>query len=199
MRYRETMGVDSEPTDRADPNGYTPPPDPRGDFTGVVRAYQRPLFYFILSLVNDRHRAEDLAQEVFLTAYRRRNDFVPGGPVAGWLWGIARNLVMAEYRRGKRRPSPLDQETLVALADAFVEAQSGPAHTGDWLAGIDECLGKLDEENRGLLAWRYRQQMSMEEIASQSGLGLSALKMRFMRLRHRLADCLQRRRGKDRR
>lgn len=157
------------------------------------------MFYFILSLVRDRHRAEDLAQEVFLVAYRRRHDFRPGGPVAGWLWGIARHVVMADWRRTQRRPSPLDQETLEALADAFVQAQTTHTHHADWLVGIDDCLARLDQKNRAVLASRYRDDKSIEEMSADMGVGISALKMRLLRLRQRLAECLSRKRAEAKR
>jgi len=168
--------------------------DPRHDFAAMVRAHQGALFYFILSFVGDRHRAEDLTQEVFLVAYRRRGDLREGAQAAAWLFGIARNIIMAEQRRSRRRPLPLDQQTLEAVADAFVKAQSSSRHTPGWLAGIEDCLGRLDGKNRRLVHLRYREQMSVDQIAESTGLGMSALKMRFMRLRQRLAECLGRRR-----
>ena len=176
-------------------NGSSGGPEPQHDFPGMVRTHQKALFYFILSLVRDRQQAEDLTQEVFMVAHRRRHDFQPGGPVAAWLYGIARNLVLAELRQRRRRPVPLDQTTLVSLGDAFAEAQATTRHADDWLVGIEECMGRLDEKNRKLLALRYKKDMSVDEISRDMGVGLSALKMRLMRLRQRLAECLNQKRG----
>ena len=199
MNQQVSMGTDANPTATPGEPSGTGEADPLQDFAGLVRSHQKALFYFILSLVGDRHRAEDLTQEVFLVAYRRRHDFQSGGRVAAWLYGIARKVVLAELRQRRRRPVPLDQTTLASLSDAFVEAQAATKRGGGWLVGIEQCMGRLDETNRTLLTLRYGRQMSVDEIARDTGSGVSAVKMRLMRLRQRLAECLKHKRGERKR
>src|SRR5690349_16778573 len=76
-------------------------------FRLLVRRYERPLSGLIRNLVPDAHDGEDVAQEVFLTAYRRLATYDPAqGAFSTWLLTIARNKCLNALR--KRRPVPLE-------------------------------------------------------------------------------------------
>ena len=86
------------------------------DVEDLFRCYQRPVFGYLLRVTGDRTLAEDLAQEVFLRAFRHAARFRGDSSVRTWLFVIARSVLASHYRR-RHLPS-LD----VVDTDAWVEA-----------------------------------------------------------------------------
>src|SRR5215218_1256821 len=85
-----------------------PQPDPgvlrkaqRGDeraFNIIVRAYEVPVFNYVLRLVGDRSLAEDLTQEVFLRVYQGIRGFSLRSKFTTWLFQVTKNRVLDELR-----------------------------------------------------------------------------------------------------
>ena len=79
----------------------------RGDeraFSIIVRAYQVPVFNYVLRLVGDRALAEDLTQEVFLRVYQGLPRFSLRSKFTTWLFQVTKNRVLDELRALERRP-----------------------------------------------------------------------------------------------
>jgi RNA polymerase sigma-70 factor, ECF subfamily len=107
----------------------------RGDeraFSLILRAYETPVFNYVLRLVGDRTLAEDLTQEVFLRIFQGLPGFSSRSKFTTWLFQVTKNRVLDEVRARERRPraactwedvtpfevheQPLDQiETMDAL------------------------------------------------------------------------------------
>ena len=86
----------------------------RGDeraFSIIVRAYETPVFNYVLRLVGDRSLAEDLTQEVFLRVFQGLPKFSLRCRFTTWLFQVTKNRVLDELRANERRPRatrPLD-------------------------------------------------------------------------------------------
>jgi RNA polymerase sigma-70 factor (ECF subfamily) len=65
----------------------------------LVRRYASPLLTFICRMVGDRHRAEELFQDVFLAVWQQRRRYEYPRSFRAWLFGIAANKCRAEFRR----------------------------------------------------------------------------------------------------
>ena len=79
----------------------------RGDeraFTLIVRAYEQPVYNYVLRLVGDRTLAEDLTQEVFLRVYQGLPGFSLRSRFTTWLFQVTKNRVLDELRALERRP-----------------------------------------------------------------------------------------------
>ena len=81
--------------------------DPSG-FEGLVRRWQRPLVNLAYRFCHDRGRAEEMAQEAFLRAYRSLGTWRKDAAFSTWLFAIATNVYCSELRRVPPRPVPLD-------------------------------------------------------------------------------------------
>ena len=81
-------------------------------FSIIVRAYQVPVFNYVLRLVGDRTLAEDLTQEVFLRVFQGLPGFSLRCKFTTWLFQVAKNRVLDELRASERRP-----RAVVALED----------------------------------------------------------------------------------
>lgn len=64
----------------------------------LLRRYATPLLTFIDRMMGDRHRAEELFQEVFLTVWVQRRDYCPLSAFRPWLFGIAANKCRTHLR-----------------------------------------------------------------------------------------------------
>src|SRR5262245_65378843 len=83
--------------------------------SGVLRG-------FILGLLPDHNRAEDVFQEVFLTVTRKAAEFVPGSNFLAWARSIARLKVLEACRSWSHAPHLLEPEALEALIDSAAQA-----------------------------------------------------------------------------
>src|SRR5205807_3320226 len=79
----------------------------RGDeraFSLILRAYETPVFNYVLRLVGDRTLAEDLTQEVFLRVFQGLSSFSLRSKFTTWLFQVTKNRVLDELRANERRP-----------------------------------------------------------------------------------------------
>ncbi len=79
----------------------------RGDeraFALIVRAYEAPIFNYVLRMVGDRALAEDLTQDVFLRVFRGLRGYSRRARFTTWLFQVAKNRVIDEMRAAERRP-----------------------------------------------------------------------------------------------
>ncbi len=138
--------------------------------------FSRPVYTMGMRLLGTREAAEELTQDVFVTAWRKAARFDPArGRLSTWLMTIAHNLAIDRLRRetGVSRP------TLV-LVDEVPET-----------AGVDEedvlierdaamrALSSLSEAERRLLARAYFRGLTAREIAEADGIPLGTVKTRL--------------------
>lgn len=172
----------------------------RGDlaaFETLVERYRQPIFSFIQRTLQNLDDSDDLAQQVFVQAWKASDRYRVTARFSTWLFTIARNLCLNELRRRGRHPT----ESL----DAPRETQEGPLErefpagdaepvTGEILLGelearIEEALGDLPEVQRSALLLFREKDLSYDEIARILGVSISATKS----LIHRARETLKRR------
>ena len=91
-------------------------------FAQLYEAYFDRVYRFIFFRVTDGQIAEDLASQVFLKAWQNLHRYHPRGPFLAWLYAIARNTVIDNYRT--RKPSvPLDEVAPLAAQDDKLDDQ----------------------------------------------------------------------------
>lgn len=138
--------------------------------------FGRPVFSLGMRLLGSKESAEELTQDVFLTAWRKAARFDPArGRLSTWLMTIAHNLAVDRLRRetGARRP------TLV-LVD---EVPDGPGVSEE--EAIEErdaalrALASLSEAERRLLSRAYFRGMTAREISEADGVPLGTVKTRL--------------------
>ena len=110
-------------------------------FVQQVREHHSGLRGFVRSLGVDPLWVDDVAQEAFIVAYNRLDEFDQSRDFGAWLRGIARNLVINERRKDARRKRILsDNLTEVLIASSSVSEEE------DEEMG-DLALLRLNEEN----------------------------------------------------
>jgi RNA polymerase sigma-70 factor (ECF subfamily) len=121
----------------------------RDAFRRLVEAYALPLRSYLASQIYRTDDVDDLAQEVFIAAYRSLNKFRPGEDFAAWLRGIARNEVLMYFRSTARRESALDRfrEEVARATQADLDAAAAGDRT-EVIEGLLWCIAQLPERLR---------------------------------------------------
>jgi RNA polymerase sigma factor (sigma-70 family) len=163
--------------------------DPAG-FETAFREHFAPVYRFICRRVGGA-LAEDLAAEVFATAYRRRASFQPGqGSLRSWLYGIATNLVRNHWR-AEQHLLALDAQ-LLPVADLTegsdeIDRRLVASSLAPRLAAALQMLTREQREVLLLYAWA---DLSHEEIAAALDIAPGTARSRLSRARALLREQL---------
>jgi RNA polymerase sigma-70 factor (ECF subfamily) len=131
------------------------------------------LWSFVVPLVGgDRVRAQDVVQETMLRAWRRPDVLdQPNGSVRPWLFTVARNIVVDEWRRHRTdRDVPLDSGAETAVDDRT------DAVLDTWIVG--DALTRLSADHRAVLEQCYYQGRTTAEAARMLGIPQGTVKSR---------------------
>jgi RNA polymerase sigma factor (sigma-70 family) len=145
-----------------------------------VRRFQSKVCGVAYSVVGPRGDVEDIAQQAFVKAWRAASTFDANrGTVAAWVCRIARNTALDSVRG--RRPSPLEDEALIARCDA-ASRSADPAAEVDARAEVNLVraqLSGLPEEQRRALLLATVGSRTMAEIAQLENVPVPTVKTRI--------------------
>jgi RNA polymerase sigma-70 factor, ECF subfamily len=153
----------------------------RNAFRMLVVRYQRPLFRFLAGFGVGRAVTEELAQEVFLRAFRSLSDFDPAkASFATWLFTIAKRLALNETARAGHRAPHLElDEHQVAALDAPSAQDS--LEQSERAGRVQRALQALPENLRSTLLLAYLKELSLEQIAQIESCAIGTVKSRIFR------------------
>jgi RNA polymerase sigma-70 factor (ECF subfamily) len=161
----------------------------------IVGRYRGRLYNFVFRFVSDRETAEDIVQETFLRAFRKRKEYRAIANFSTWLFTIAGNLAKSELRRRKRwRFFSLhrddDSETGIELPD---ETYRPDKVVESSLADdqIHEAIAALPENYRQVILLRDVEGMAYQEIAEIVDCPVGTVKSRVNRARLKLQQRLK--------
>lgn len=160
-------------------------------FARLVGLHHRRVRACLVARMHDAHEAEDLAQDVFVTAYRKLGEFDAERPLAPWLRSIALNLLRNHWRKFRAQAIGGSTE-LASLIDERIAADCGPAREPLLHAALRDCLEGMDGPARELLHRRYGEEESVRELSARLQRGYSAVTMQLHRLRELLSECIDR-------
>ena len=155
-------------------------------FGRLYKRYARAVLGLALRRLGDRGRAEDAAQEAFASVWRAARSYRrERGPVAAWLYAVARNAIAD---RGRARIEPPAEPT-----DRASDAPGPPDRAEQsWLAWrVHRALEELPETERTVLELAYWSELSQSEIADFLGIPLGTVKTGTRSGLRRLADELE--------
>jgi RNA polymerase sigma-70 factor (ECF subfamily) len=174
----------------------------RGDraaFAELVEKYKQPVMNFVFRSLRDEIEAEDLAQNVFLQAYKSRRRYRQTAKLSTWLFTIARNLCLNEIRRRSRHPAESIEESHAEHEDQPRQqyedkSQIAPPERllhSELAQKIEEALAGLPENQRTAILLCRQDELSYEEIAEVLDCSLSATKSLIHRGRETLKEKLK--------
>ncbi|HUQ46103.1 MAG TPA: RNA polymerase sigma factor [Gemmatimonadaceae bacterium] len=156
-------------------------------YSVLVHRYRDAYVRFAIRMLGDREDADDALQSAFVRAYRNLAKCQDPSRFGAWLYQIAVNECRTlGTRRGRR-------ELRLVRGDTTLD-QLGDSRPSDDLAAREEiqrALDQLDGDQREAFVLKHVEELSYEEMAELTGLGVSALKMRVKRACERLRALLE--------
>lgn len=167
--------------------------DPRA-FDALVDRYVGAVRRFARSRLDSAIDADDVAQEVFVAAWRDLPAFRGRAQFRTWLFGIAMNHCAEAARRHTRRRTlvleePSEEENGNVSPHALQAARQQHAEFTGRIE-LQESLVQLPDQERELLELYYYADLNLREIAELQDVNLNTLKYRFYQAHRRLRAAL---------
>jgi RNA polymerase sigma-70 factor, ECF subfamily len=157
-----------------------------GAFERLLRRHRRPLYTFLLRMLSDREKAEDLAQETFLRIVKGAAAWEPRARFQTWLYAIARNLCVDQSRRDRfRRTDSLDAQDgeegrpLVETVASDAAAPDRGAESARMRPLLETALQALPAEQREVFILREQGGIPFREIAEMLRVNENTVKSRM--------------------
>ena len=169
-------------------------------FDELVECHQEPLIGFFFRNTRDMQLSEDLTQETLLRIYYQAWDYLPSGRFRGWMYRIARNLLIDNVRRQShdalvkavKAHSHSEDDFLARLAGAVLPP--GERASFRELAGlVDELLDEIPEDQRMTFVLHHVSGLTLSEVAEVMETTLPTSKSRLRLAREKLSEKLKRR------
>jgi RNA polymerase sigma-70 factor, ECF subfamily len=158
----------------------------RDAFGDLYERYARAVLGLAMRRLGDRGRAEDAAQEAFASVWRAARTYRRDrGPVAPWLYAVARNAITDRGRARTEPPTEVPEQA---------SSEPGPAERAEssWTAWrVHRALEGLSPNERTVIELAYWSGLSQSEIAEFLNIPLGTVKTRTRAALHRLSGLLE--------
>ena len=160
-------------------------------FEQLFSRYRRRISGYVFALVGDHGRAEDITQEVFISALRRLRETDQAIAFKPWIYEIARNACIDEFRRARRSAVvPLDDEQAQRVLNSS-RPDSSPEARRELAERVRNLFGAfsgLSENHHQILVLRELEGLSYAEIAERMGISRPVVESTLFRARRRLTE-----------
>lgn len=160
-------------------------------FASFIRQHQARLRSFIRGMGVAAHGVDDIAQETFLTAYKKLDEFDHDKDFGNWLYGIARNIMRNELRKDARQSRIMNEKLSHYLLDEFEYVYEPSDQTGDEINALQKCIKELPDKSKTLIDKKYTEEWKTPSLTSHFSMSDTAIRLALMRIRRKLKTCMQ--------
>lgn len=140
----------------------------------LFKSVQEPLFRYIVTVVNDRHLAEDVLQEVFIRIYRKLRWLREPQAFRAWSYQIA---TREAFRHLKRERLWTDQVRDEGVLNVMPVAE--PVYSPELVQQLPELVGDLSPASRAVIVLYYLHELSLVETAAVLDIPVGTVKSRL--------------------
>lgn len=167
-----------------------PPQNRQEEFIALLNSSHAMLLRYVMSLVVNRHDAEDVLQRVGMVMWRRFETYESGTDFIAWATTIAFYEARNFQRTVGRARVTFDDRLFEILA---AERALDIRRWNPRLEALESCLEKLDASARELVEAVYSQDLDAAELARRRGLAVQTIYNKLNFIRRALAECVERR------
>jgi RNA polymerase sigma-70 factor (ECF subfamily) len=160
----------------------------RDAFDVIVRRNRRQIYQLCYRFVGNHEDASDLAQDVFLRAYRGLRGFKGNSALATWLYRIGVNVCLNRVSAKTPKLAPLESAD---RPDDGVERADARLVRGERAAQVRAAIARLPDKQRATLILRVYHDLPHQQIAGILGSSVGAVKANFFHALANLKKLLQ--------
>jgi RNA polymerase sigma-70 factor (ECF subfamily) len=161
-------------------------------FATLVARYQNYVFTIILRHLPSREDAEEVAQDVFVKAYRSLADFRGDSKFSTWLYTIATTSSITFLRKHKLDVQSLDNEQVYGRAENMDGGMNAnQVEQKSKIAMVNSAIKLLSPDDAQVITLFYKGEQSLDEIAQVLGQETNTIKVRLHRARQRLKEKME--------
>jgi RNA polymerase sigma factor (sigma-70 family) len=161
-------------------------------YAGLVNRYENYVFTLASRMIRSREDAEEVAQDVFIKAYKYLADFRGASKFSTWLYTIVNTTAITFLRKKKLEIHSLDNEKVFEAADNrdsgmradMIEQKSKQAM-------VNNAIIMLSPDDAAIITLFYKGEQTLEEIAAILKIETNAAKVRLHRARTRLREKME--------
>jgi RNA polymerase sigma factor (sigma-70 family) len=158
----------------------------------LVTRYQCFVFSIAMRYTSNREDAEDIAQQVFIKAYRCLNDYRGDSKFSTWLYAIVTSLSLTFLRKKKLPVHSIYQPGIAELGDAMGGSlQANRVEERSTNKMVNEAIAMLNPDDAKVLTLFYKAEQSLEEIGKIMGIETNNAKIKLYRARQRLKEKME--------
>ncbi len=162
--------------------------------TAIVQAFQKRLIGFVCLFTRNREVAEEIAQEVFLSAYLQREEVYNVDKLRPWLFTLAKRKAIKETaHRHYSAEIRMEEEVLDAVSPAVDPPQGEGILTDERRRWLLEALGEIATQERELISLRYFGELPIKEISEVLHMPMGSVGVKLGRALKRLRTALEKR------
>lgn len=159
----------------------------------LVERYRNFVFTIVLRYIKSREDAEEVAQDVFVKAYRSMADFKGASKFSTWLYTITTTTCISFLRKKRPDIQSLDNEHVFETADNIDGGmKANQVEQKSRTLMVNEAIAMLSAEDAQVITLFYKGEQSLEEIATVLGKEANAVKVQLHRARTRLKEKMHR-------
>lgn len=162
-------------------------------YATLVERYQNYVFTIVLRYVKSREDAEEVAQDVFVKAYRSLADFKGNSKFSTWLYTITTTSCITFLRKKKLDVQSLDDEHVFDRADTIDSGVSAnQIEQKSKVNMVNEAIKMLNPDDAEIITLFYKGEQTLEEIAQILRKETNTVKVQLHRARGRLKEKMER-------
>lgn len=161
-------------------------------YAELVKRYQNFVFTITLRYTSSREDAEEIAQDVFVKAYRSLADFRGDSKFSTWLYTIVNTTCITFLRKKRLDTHSLDNEKVFAVAenhDSGFNANQVEIKSRQDM--VNKAIALLSPDDAQLITLFYKGEQSLEEIGRVLGIEPNTAKVKLHRARQRLKEKME--------
>jgi len=161
-------------------------------YAELVNRYQAYVFTLTLRMIKSREDAEEVAQDVFVKAYRSLADFRGESKFSTWLYTITNTTCITFLRKKKLDVHSLDNERVFEVADNKDSGfRANLIEQKSRVNMVNEAIAMLSPDDAEIITLFYKAEQNLEEISKILRLETNTVKVRLHRARTRLKEKME--------